>query len=236
MCNLRILLMLVFLFAGLLLHAQNPFQENTYWSTSQRIDDAFEDITFNPLDTNDFSRTNYYRIRFMPNNQFVAYNLPGCGLDCIVQAYGTFASTDTTTQFTINRIARYKRCSGVDTLSKNIGNYYIVRDAYSLRLVSSLADEPKHNYFEKHANQLPRIDEAYAVALLQQYAYLYNRIYQIVANKNYKKYEMVKREAIHWASVDAKKYNKENPDMQFYNKINELLANLEALYKQIEPK
>ena len=235
MTNQKIALLLFFFLSCGTLFAQNPFVENTVWATSQRIDQAFEEVTFRQLDPQDVSIDDYYQIHFFPDNKFTAFNVPGCGIDCVVHVYGNFSTTDTTTQFTINEIVRIKGCSGNDTIKNDIGTYYFIKDEYSLRLVKNMEDEPKENYFEKLNISFADI-EGEKAKILEKYVYLYNRIYQRVANKNEKMYEIVRREATNWAYRDAYAYTRVNLDEPFYQLVTDLYGKLVALYKQIEPQ
>ena len=235
MSNHKTIYLIFFVLYSVSLCAQNPFVENTAWATSERIDQKFEEITFRQIDPQDYSRYNYYQIHFLPDNKFRAFNVPGCGIDCVVQVYGNFSSTDTTTQFTINKILRIKGCSGDDTLKNDIGTYYWIKDNYSLRLVKSLEDEPKENYFKK-LNISFADYKGEEAKILEKYVYLYDRIYQIVANKNNKKYEIVRQAATNWFYNEAKKSTGAIADTKFYYLVTDLHSKLQELYSQLEPR
>lgn len=232
----RITFLFAFLFCGVSLYAQNPFVANTNWATSKRIDNTFEEIKFRQIDSNDYSMDNYYQIHFLPNKKFYAHNIPACGLDCVVHVDGTYTTTDTTTQFTIHKILRFKTCSGDDTVTKDIGTYYLIQDEYSLRLVKNFSDEPKENYFKKLNIDISDFKDKEAIRILKKYEYQYNRIYQIVANKNDKKYSIVREETGNLTYQEAYKYASKKGDQEFRILATELNEKLEALYKQIEPK
>ena len=159
-------------------------------------------------------------------------------MDCVVRAYGSFSTTDTTTQFTIDKTVRFKRCSGEDIVNKDIGTYYLIKDKYSLRLVKNLDDEPKQNYFDSLNINIADYTDDEAKKILEKYQYLYNRIYQIEVNKNYRKYMICKSEASYWTyetyqstgGAKAEKYK------QLRLLVNELDNKLKQLYNQIEPK
>ena len=180
-------ILLITTFWSVTVYAQNPFKENTVWGTSERIDDEFEEVSLWPIEPQDvsFDRA-YYQIKSKPNNQFEVYNIPGCGMDCMIRAFGSFTTTEKTVQFTIDKTMRFKRCSGEDILNKDIGTYYWIKYAYSLRLVKSLDDEPKQNYFDSLNIAISDFKNKKEKEIMAHYAYLYNRIYQIVANKNKK--------------------------------------------------
>lgn len=235
MSNQKTIFLIFFVLYRVSLCAQNPFVENTAWATSERIDQKFEEITFRQIDPQDYSRYNYYQIHFLPDNKFRAFNIPGCGIDCVVQVYGNFSSTDTTTQFTINKILRIRGCSGDDTLKNDIGTYYWIKDSYSLRLVKSLEDEPKENYFKK-LNISFADYKGEEAKILEKYVYMYDRIYQIVANKNNKKYEIVRQAATNWFYNEAKKYTGAIADTKFYYLVTDLHSKLQELYSQLEPR
>jgi hypothetical protein len=235
MSKLKTLLNIFILLSNLSLYAQNPFVENTAWATSERIDQEFEEITFRQIDPQNFSIVDYYQIHFLPDNKLWAFNVPGCGIDCVVQVYGNFSSTDTTTQFTINKILRIKGCSGDDTLKNDIGTYFCIKDKYSLRLVKNFADEPKENYFEK-LNISFADYKGEEEKILEKYVYVYNRIYQIVANKNSNKYQIARQDATKWYYDEAKKYKGSIPDTKFYYLVTDLHSKLQELYSQIEPR
>jgi hypothetical protein len=149
------------LFLNLTCWCQNPFVEDTTWGTSERIDASFEEITIFPISPENNSRNDaYFRIDFRPNNEFSAYNIPGCGIDCVINAVGKYANTDKTIQFTINTISKRKGCSGQSVINKDIGTYFWIKDEYSLRLVKNFDDEPKENYFGKQDKILPVFAEA----------------------------------------------------------------------------
>lgn len=209
--------------------------ENTAWATSERIDKEFDEITLRQINPQDFSIDDYFQIHFLPGNQFMAFNVPGCGIDCVVQVYGNFSSTDSTTQFIINKILRIKGCSGDDTIKKDIGTYYWIKDKYSLRLVKNLADEPEENYFTKLNINFTDYQGEEA-AILEKYAYVYNRIYQIVANKNFNKHNIAQQDASNWFYGEANKYTSGNADSAFYHLVTDLHRKLQELYSQIEPK
>lgn len=235
MSNQKAIFLIFFVLYSVSLCAQNPFVENTAWATSERIDQEFEEITFRQIDPQDFSIDDYYQIHFLPDNKFRAFNVPGCGIDCVVQVYGNFSSTDTTTQFTINKILRIKGCSGDDTLKNDIGTYYWIKDNYSLRLVKSLEDEPKENYFKK-LNISFADYKGEDAKILEKYVYVYDRIYQIVANKNNKKYEIVRQAATNWFYNEAKKYTGAIANTKFYYLVTDLHSKLQELYSQLEPR
>lgn len=236
--NKNSILTLFFFCFTLLSYAQNPFKENTIWGTSERIDNEFEEITFWQIDTKDISREFYYQIQFKPDNKFEAYNIPGCGMDCVVRVYGNFSTTNTTTQFTIDKTMRFKKCSGEDTINKDIGTYYLIKDEYSLRLVKNFDDEPKQNYFDSLNINISNFNDNEAKKIIEKYRYVYNRIYQFVANKNVNKYRIAKNEASNWTyegykygeGKNAEKYN------QFRLLVRELDDKLKKLYNQIEPR
>ena len=235
MSNQKTIFLIFIVLYSVQLCAQNPFVENTAWATSERIDQEFEEITFRQIDSQDFSRDNYYQIHFLPDNKFRAFNVPGCGIDCVVQVYGNFSSTDTTTQFTINKILRIKGCSGDDTLKNDIGTYYWIKDNYSLRLVKSLEDEPKENYFKKLNISFVDYKGEEAI-ILEKYVCVYNRIYQIVANKNFNKYNIAKQDASNWFYGEANKHTRASADTKFYPLVTDLHRKLQELYSQIEQK
>jgi len=235
MSNQKTILILFFFLSSITLYAQNPFVENTAWATSERIDKEFDEITFRQINPQDFSIYDYYQIHFLPDNKFMAYNVPGCGIDCVVQVYGDFSSTDSTTQFIINKIMRIKGCSGDDTIKNDIGTYYWIKDKYSLRLVKNLADEPKENYFIKLNINFTDYKDEEAI-ILEKYASVYNRIYQIVANKKLNKYNIAKKDAINWFYGEANKYTRRSADTKFYLLVTDLNSKLQELYSQIEPK
>lgn len=235
MSNQKTLLIIFIILCNISLYAQNPFMENTAWATSERIDQEFEEITFRQIDPQDFSIDDYYQIHFLPDNKFMAYNVPGCGIDCVVQVYGDFFSKDSTTQFIINKIMRIKGCSGDDTIKNDIGTYYWIKDKYSLRLVKNLEDEPKENYFKKLNINFTDYKDEEAI-ILEKYVYVYNRIYQIVVNKNFNKYNIAKQDASNWFYGEANKYTRGSADTKFYQLVTDLHSKLQELYSQIEPK
>ena len=236
--NKNIILTLIFFCFTLISYAQNPFKENTTWGTSERIDDEFEEITFWKIDSKDITREFYYQIQFKPDNKFEAYNIPGCGMDCVVRAYGNFSTTDTTAQFTIDKTMRFKRCSGEDIVNKNIGIYHLIKDEYSLRLVKNFDDEPKQNYFDSLNINISDFNDNEAKKIIEKYRYVYNRIYQIVANKNSKKYMIAKSESSNWTYESYKSTEGTNAEKykQLRLLIRELDNKLKQLYDQIEPR
>jgi hypothetical protein len=233
MKNERIIWMLLFLFSGVSYYAQNPFIENTTWATSERIDKPFEEITFRKINQQDYSLYDYYQIHFLPENKFYAFNIPGCGIDCVVLVYGTYFSTDTTVQFTINKINRIKGCNGEDTIKTNIGTYYWLKDKYSLRLVKDVLDEPKENYFQMLNISFEAFNNE-EEAILDKYIYLYNKIYQIVHNKNTKKYYLAEQQARNWLYNEAYKCSRNKTDSAFHELVTDLYSKLEDLYSQLE--
>ena len=234
----NILLTLFFSFT-ITSYAQNPFKENTTWGTSERIDDEFEEISFWQIDSKEITREYYTQIQFKPDNKFEAYNIQGCVMDCVVRAYGNFSTTDTTVQFTIDKTMRFKRCGGEDIINKNIGTYILIKDEYSLRLVKNLDDEPKQNYFDSLNINISDFKDDEAKKIIEKYRYIYNRIYQIVANKNFKKYAIAKGEASNWTYEEGFKYGtgkNEEKYHQFRLLVRELDDKLKQLYEQIEPR
>lgn len=230
----KLLLVLFFLFLHFTINAQNPFKENTIWKTSERIDKEFEEFTFWQIDSGDiYNQYNYYQIHFQADNKFFAHNIPGCGLDCVVQVYGNCSTTDSTIQFTINKISRFKACTGDEIVEKDIGTYYLIKDKYSLRLVKNFDDEPKENYFEKLNITFPEAIDDEIEKVQEKYVYLYNRIYQIVTNKNYNKYHIVKMEATNW-TVDAYRHSNKMGNKEMNSLIAELDIILKELYNQIK--
>ena len=224
--------------------AQNPFKENTTWGIAPGISDELEEARLWEIDSTDFSmHTAYQRIHFRKENQFYQYNIMGCGLDCWEQIWGEFSTTDKTIQFTINKTIGYKRCNGeIITNKTDVGTYHLIKDDYSLRLVKNLNDEPKENYFENIGIEIPDFEDKETKELMNKYKYLYNRAYQIVANKNHKKYQFLKGEAAEWMFADVKNYYEKVKKEPNQEKIlqshfaRELYKILQQLYDQIEPK
>lgn len=119
-------------------------------------------------------------------------------LDCVIHVSGHYITKDSTIQFSINSISKMKACSGFQKMNKNIGTYFLVNDKYGMRLVKTLDDEPKENYFINQKIEIPIFDDEIAKSIIKKYEYVYNKTSQIVKNKNRKKYDVLSRDFSQW--------------------------------------
>lgn len=171
--------------------SQIPFTANT-WASDVRFDENIEEITLKKIDTKN-PQDSYYQLQFLPDNKFVSYNIPGCGLDCVVHVYGNYTTTQNTIQFITTRVERMKGCKGKEEIKKNVGTFYWIKEQDTYRLIKNFDDEPKENYFKKAQIEIPPVNNDKTQKILSDYEYVYNRIYQIWQNKNSKKYNILRR-------------------------------------------
>lgn len=115
---------LFFLLIVSLVYSQVPFITNSTWGSDVRFDKNIEEATLKKIDVKN-SQASYFQIQFLPDNKFMSYNIPGCGVDCVVHVYGDYIKTKNTIQFTITKIQKMKSCQGNEELKKDVGTFYL---------------------------------------------------------------------------------------------------------------
>lgn len=211
--------------------AQVPFLENTVWSSTVRFDENVEEFELSELKNVENS---YFQLRFLPNNKFESYNIPGCGLDCVVHVFGNYKTTSNTIQFVTENIKKYKGCSGENNVKNDIGIFHWIKEKNGYRLIKNFDDEPKENYFRQlKLENIPSKNKE-TEELVFDYEYIYNRIYQIWVNKNYKKYTVVRRlEGVWWQKIAS--LNKDN-DKEYVQYMWKLYDILQKMINDLEKK
>lgn len=210
-------LLIILVFLGSISRAQNPF-EQTSWAASSRIEAAFDELILHPADTANL-HASYYHLDFKPGQQFLSYNVPGCGMDCVVQINGNYEVTGNTIRFVITAVNRYKRCSAPQEIKEEpIGTYYWIQDEFALRIVKDLGDEPAENYFEKLEEKPPVFKDKKANYLIRKYVYTYNRYYRVLEQKKEKRYEKMKAELEAWRIEASSHKIKETTQNEYYQR------------------
>lgn len=216
---------------------QSPFEVNSVWSTNIKVDGPFEELILTEIEPYDYRNSAYYRIKFFSDSAFTAFNIPGCGSDCVEYRYGSYSTENNTIHLILDSVSRFKICTGKTYLNQDIGSYVWVKDEYGVRILKDLLDEPKKNYFLELGLEVPTFKSEEENDLIRRFIYLYNRLTQIVMNNNIKKFTQAQHEVHQWSTKSQfYTYSVINDERIVYSKthveldkrIKELLSKMKA--------
>ncbi len=125
---MRFILIQIFLFTCLYSPAQEVFTKNR-WSTNTVI--GLKDFTFSPkaseiiLDTLNQAYPYGYITRFLPDSQFVSYNIGPCGNECRIISKGTYTLTQNTITLFVKTLSYAKDCKDkpAEEINSSLGMY-----------------------------------------------------------------------------------------------------------------
>ncbi len=126
---MRLLLILIALFICLHSPAQETFTKNR-WSTSTVI--GLKDFTFSTkaseiiLDTLNRHYPYGYITEFLPDKQFISYNIGPCGNECRIMSRGTYTLTQNTMTLFVKSLSYAKDCKDKpsEEVNTSLGTYH----------------------------------------------------------------------------------------------------------------
>lgn len=204
---------------------------NSHWNASNRIDGKFDEIILNRSDTTrSIHHSSYYHLDFKPGNQFISYNVPGCGMDCVKRILGHYIAGHGTIELFIDSVFTYKHCAAPpQKKDEGIGIYYLIKDEFGLRIVAYMRDEPEYNYAQQSGIEIPSFKNKEANRLMRRFVYVYNRSFQVYKNKSREKYRRMVGDNNDWyqsADVHKNKINKQEKE--------KYIAAINAMYQALD--
>lgn len=125
--------------------AQEPFTKNR-WSTNTVI--GVKDFKFSDtpakiiLDTLNQTYPYGYITRFMPDSQFVSYNIGPCGNECRIMCKGTYTLAQNTITLFITSLSYAKDCKNTppEEINTSLGTYQWEQKGTKLILTPIVTD------------------------------------------------------------------------------------------------
>ncbi len=126
---MKLFLIIASLSISLYSQAQEAFTKNL-WNTNAVI--GLKDFRFSNtavdivLDTLNRTYPYGYITEFLPDNQFISYNIGPCGNECRIMTKGNYTVTKNTVELFVKSITYAKDCKGTpsEEINASLGIYY----------------------------------------------------------------------------------------------------------------